>query len=210
MVLATSITTTSQPPVEWQRFAELGDQFLIGYSKLDGGTPAVTLFNVGHAVELYLKALLLKDDPQCDVGKKYGHQVDKMILDLAPSHQSALSAYLLRSSVYQKFMHQLVPAIETADPDYEHYVLNQEMYWVARYLADLKYLGSKHKKMPDTYAVFCVPCNPYWLNFFLAMRTELGWPILGMWSDPIRNFLGRNHTNSVSTNFLSHFSTSGP
>lgn len=163
----------------------LGDQWLLGYLHLPGSAAPVPLFSVGHAVELYLKAVFLKHDPKLDVRKK-GHRIDKMLSEIRVSHPPLLASYELRDSAYAKFnLSSPLPISAVVDPDYEHFIRHQELYWVARHLADIKYLGTIHNNLSPNFAVACMPANPYWANFFREIREHLGWPEVGMWADHI-------------------------
>ncbi|MBL0145375.1 MAG: hypothetical protein IPP48_06085 [Chitinophagaceae bacterium] len=99
---------------------------------------------------------------------------------------------------------QLVTFEQSADPDYEEYIKNQEMYWVSKFLLDLKYLGTIHKSLPETFGIFIMSCNPYWLHFFIELRTFLGWPIAGQFFDFIGQSLQQPCINEQQHFFLSN------
>jgi len=160
------------------------------------------MFCIGHAVELYLKAVFLKLDPTVDVTKK-SHRVGEMLAEVQNRAPGLLAGYTLRDLVYQKFMsNPLIPLAQTADPDYEHYIQHQELYWVARYLQDLKYLGTVHKQMPDQFAVLAMSCNPHWETFFHELRRYLAWPEQGAWFDHIGRFMASNSAPPPVQRFL--------
>jgi hypothetical protein len=186
----------------WQNFTMLGDQFIVAYSRLDAQTVPVTLFTVGHAVELYLKATILKIDPDFDI-LSLGHRIDKMILKVNELEPTLLNSYKLKEDVYVKFMNGVPVTIEqSADPSYEHYVINQELYWVSKYLLDLKYLGTIHKSMPQTFSIFIRACNPYWLNFFIELRKFLGWPTENQYFDFIKKSFENQLIHKEQEEFL--------
>lgn len=185
----------------WQEFAMTADDFLIGYAQLIHPAPPVQLFCVGHAAELYLKAARLKLDTNIDI-TKMSHRVGDMISGLQAREPSLLTAYALREAVYKKFIGRLVPMAEISDPDYKHYIRHQELYFVSRYLADIKYMGTAHKVMPITFSIMVAPCNPYWLPFFRELRCFLGWPIQGMWFDYIDRYLKDHRQDSQTRRFL--------
>jgi hypothetical protein len=186
----------------WQDFAMLGDEFLVGYSRLDSGIVPVSLFTIGHAVELYLKATVLKIDPSFNV-RRLGHRVGDTIQTIRTLDAALLANYQLRPAVYTKFMNgNLIPMAAAADPDYEHYIANQELYWISRHLADLKYLGTIHNTLPNTFAIMVRPCNPYWLTFFNELRDFLGWPIAGAFDDNVATAIAQPVTNIAQTQFL--------
>ncbi|MBL0145380.1 MAG: hypothetical protein IPP48_06110 [Chitinophagaceae bacterium] len=99
---------------------------------------------MAHAAELYLKATVLKIDPAFNV-LRLGHKIDDIIKKVQELEPSLLTSYNLRPAIYEKYMKgQLVTFEQSADPDYEEYIKNQEMYWVSKFLLDLKYLGTIH------------------------------------------------------------------
>ena len=83
----------------------------------------------------------------------------------------------------------LPPISVFADPDYQHYVANQELYWVSKHLADIKYLGASHKTIPPTYSMVVCAANLYWANFFNELRRYLQWPIEGSREDYVAQSL---------------------
>jgi hypothetical protein len=153
-------------------FAALADDFLIAYAEQSGAATPAMLFTVGHAVELYLKAALVAQNANTDP-KKSRHRVDDMLKTVQGWTPPLLAGYVLRASVPPKFMAGPVPVAMTADPDYGHYVAHQELYWVANFLADLKYLGASHVKLPLTYAVSAMSRNPVWLLVLIRFRGHL-------------------------------------
>ena len=168
----------------WQNLACLGDQFLLMYSQCRTNTPAATLFNVGHAAELYLKAMAIRDNPSKSA-TSYKHGVSEL-LDVAHSNGLLLD-YSVSTTIRDKIMRTWPHPIEAMnDPDFQAYVANQELYWVAYYLADIKYLSSEHIRAPDTFGIMVMARNPYWVSFFLQLRRYLNWPAAGGFFDSIK------------------------
>jgi hypothetical protein len=73
----------------------LADGFLIAYACSPHAGMGAGLFNIGHAVELYLKAVLRKANPNVDVSN-YGHKIEKLLASVQTTHPSLLSGYVLR------------------------------------------------------------------------------------------------------------------
>ncbi|MBL0145374.1 MAG: hypothetical protein IPP48_06080 [Chitinophagaceae bacterium] len=94
----------------WQNFAMLGDQYLVAYSRLDAQTVPVTLFTVGHAAELYLKATVLKIDPAFNV-LRLGHKIDDIIKKVQELEPSLLTSYNLRPAIYEKIYERSISYI---------------------------------------------------------------------------------------------------
>lgn len=157
-------------------FVDVGDQFLIAYACSSWAGPAVHLFTIGHAAELYLKAALLKIQPGTDV-TKFGHKIGDLLAKLQSYSPSLLAAYTLRKSAADKWLLNPVgPESFGIDPDYDHYVNNMELYWVSRYLADTKYLLASHKAAIKSFVVVSTGLNEYWQPFFRELRNFLGLP----------------------------------
>lgn len=161
----------------WQQFASTGDQFLIMYAQSATVTPSASLFTVGHAAELYLKAVSTKLDPNFNA-VKYGHHVDRL---LQVAHNTGLLAdFQVSESVRDRIMMKWPHPIEMlGDTDYQQYVACQELYWVAYFLADSKYLGVGFRSAPESYGVTTLARNPFWIPFFKELRTFLGWSLDG-------------------------------
>jgi hypothetical protein len=169
----------------WQSLASLGDQFLLAYAQCTTNTPVATLFNVGHAAELYLKALALQVNPSKSPSS-YGHDVSSL-LDLAHSEKLLLE-YEVHSRVRDRIMKKWPHPIEAMhDPDFQSYVSHQELYWVAFYLGDVKYLGAKHLRAPETFGIMVMTRNPYWVSFFRQLRRHLNWPASGGSLDHVKS-----------------------
>jgi len=65
-----------------------------------------------------------------------------------------------------------IPFTDTlmSDAEYLHFVPNQELYWVAKFQKDIKYLGTTGKKMPTQYSVIVMERNPYWIPIIRELR----------------------------------------
>jgi HEPN domain-containing protein len=167
----------------WLNFCMLGDQFIGSYLRLDSRTMPATLFNVGHALELYLKAVLLKGGTTKRELFMKSHDIGAMLEEVNQT-RGLLKDFQLNPVVYTKYVGgRLIPIREVTDaygnpnePLYIDYVQKQELYWVGKYLQDLKYLGTFHKDLPNTYSILCMPGNPFWAEIFKELRKFLGWP----------------------------------
>jgi len=149
----------------YQEFRELGDQWLIDYACKIANTPAQTLFVIGHCLEAYCKAAILKNDPSINITeRKYGHNIGFMIEEIK-RNIGILKQISLISGIESKFMKGgLVPMTAMNDPDYHHYIANQELYWAAKFQKDIKYLGTSGKNMPTQYSIMVMNRNPYWIS----------------------------------------------
>jgi hypothetical protein len=116
------------------------DEFLITYACIGHLGWRAGFFNLGHSVELYLKAAMRKAQPNIDVSR-YGHDIERLLRDVQAAAPPLLSNYVLRKSAADKYL--LNPTGATnfrIDPDYDHYHHHMELYWISRYLMDTKYV----------------------------------------------------------------------
>lgn len=165
--------TAAQPSTELLTFSELADQWLIAYASTFSSMPLPTLFIVGHCLEAYCKAAILKNDPTINVsGGRYGHDIEFMITELQRKC-GVLSTVSFYPSVKDRFMTGgPIPWTDLlmSDAEYLHYIANQELYWTAKFQKDLKYLGTPGKNMPLQYSVMVMERNPYWSPILRELR----------------------------------------
>ncbi len=157
----------------YNEFRDLGDQWLISYACTISNMPIPTLFIVGHCLEAYCKAVILKNNPAVNIfDRKYGHDIEAMITEIK-TDIGILDGVMFYPNVEARFMTGgLIPFTDTlmSDAEYLHFVPNQELYWVAKFQKDIKYLGTTGKKMPTQYAVLVMERNPYWVPIMRELR----------------------------------------
>lgn len=151
-------------------FCELGDQWLIVYANSLTFPSPVTLFMVGHCLESYCKSALLRIDPFRNV-VGFGHNIERM-LNTLKDEANLLQDISFHPDVENSYMTGgLIPVSETDNPEYTHYIQNQELYWTAKFQKELKYLGTPGKRMPTEYALFVMNRNPYWIPVLGELRS---------------------------------------
>lgn len=153
-------------------FADLGNQFLISYACSSWAGPIANLFSVGHAVELYLKAVVRRISPEIDVST-YRHDVRRLLSDVQEKAAPLLSTYRLKQSAADAWLlNPIQPIGLGVDADFDHYSTHSELYWISRYLMDTKYLFASQKgdlaKSPFAFVV--MGRNEYWQPFFKELR----------------------------------------
>jgi hypothetical protein len=158
-------------------FLDTADQFLIRYSVPPALIP-VSLFEIGHAIELYLKATKLKLTGDVDEAISDGHKI-RDIWGYCKSHDANfMPHYELRDSILSSdFIHDAGASLSPEDQT--HYLENQEFYIIAKHLLDIKYIGTTFKTLNKSkkYSVWgMIDQNPYWLAFLKELRHYLGWP----------------------------------
>ena len=154
-----------------REFLELGDQWLITYAHIISDTPITTLFIIGHCLESYCKAALLKNDSKADVFK-FGHDIESMIIEIK-NVTTILKEVRFYPNVEPRFMTGgLIPFTDTlmSDEEYLHFISNQELYWVAKFQKEIKYFGTSGKKVPMQYSVTVIARNPHWVAILKEIR----------------------------------------
>lgn len=149
-------------------FLLLADQWLIHYASITSKTPIPTLFAVGHALELYAKAAILKNDQGINVYKE-GHDIWSLIVKLKTDY-NILETYDIRERVLSQFLNGNIAYYESDSSDAENYRMNMEFYWVASLLKDIKYLGTYCRSISNGYFLVVKERNPYWIPILRELR----------------------------------------
>jgi hypothetical protein len=164
----------------WQEYAQAGDDWFIGYAHAPARLPHVSLFLVGHAVELYLKATYVKLYRDEERAMKLSHNL-KCIWDGCKTADKAFMAGReIRHSVFSvNFLHpKAFSTLSVADQ--VHYIENQGFYIIMKHLPDLKYFSLPWKKqLPGTKGIWAGPRDMYWIRFFKDLRAYLNFPNKG-------------------------------
>ena len=92
----------------------------------------------------------------------------------------------LRASILQTNILNGGQSDSLVPQDFHHFVEYQELYLVAKHLADIKYIGTPLKTASGTLAfAFSFP-NPMWAAIFTEISRYLGWkPKTETWSVPL-------------------------
>ncbi len=159
----------------WQDFLDTADQFFISYSSHTALIP-VSLFEIGHTIELYLKAANTKITQDIKNARFYRHDI-KAIWDACKTLDPTFMPHFeLRDSIFNsEFVHD--NGLSLSPDDQIHYFKNQEFYLIAKHLSDIKYLGAPLNSIKKSYYSFAIlEKNPYWISFLKELRHYLGWP----------------------------------
>ncbi len=168
---------------DWCWFLEPADEWFVTYAMIPlvPGFLNVTMFSIGHTVELCLKGVVMKQTGASvgEIIKKYGHDIEKLWRK-CKSDQDFMPDYEIRDSVLKAnllergFEKEL---IKSSKSDFESYSKHQELYFLAsRYLPDLKY-GAVAKR--GVYPMTYYHPNPYWIGFVKELRRYLEYPSPG-------------------------------
>jgi len=168
----------------WHICAQAGDEWLITYA-LSPNLGAVTLFAVGHAVELYLKAVNLK----CDGKTRLSHEIKDLWDDCKRRDAAFMPSYEIRQSALDAPLFSGRNEFEFLNAaDCESFFSNMGLYLVAKLLPDLKYAGLEMQRHSGPFARGSVYPDPYWIKFFSGLRAYLQYPA-PEYRDPIAQHL---------------------
>ena len=160
---------------QWHSFLWTADEWLVNYFCVPSGLGSVTLFSIGHALELYLKAAYSKKIGNVDAAVRKGHNL-KSIWDSCKTHDSDfMPEYEIRDSVFAANLFS-TPGPKLSLDDQRHFLLHQEFYLVMKLLPDLKYLGASMKLLQGPYGIGYLHPNEYWVRFFKRLRRYINHP----------------------------------
>ncbi|HKZ55353.1 MAG TPA: hypothetical protein VJ123_07725 [Anaerolineales bacterium] len=160
-------------PRQWDSFLLAADEWIINYALPPMMLHSVKLFSIGHALELYLKAAYTKLSGNIDEAIEFRHDIPKIWAACKTRDSAFLPQYELREVVLARDLLSVDHYSTLEKPDLMHFLQNQELYVVAKYLADLKYLGAPLKQIEGAYAVGYSFPNPRWIILFRALREYL-------------------------------------
>ena len=186
---------------EWSAFLSSADEWIVDYSLPVVPLTSVKLFAVGHALELYLKAANAKLSGSVEDAVKFGHNLHALWFDCKARDTGFLPMYELRPAVLERDLLNHESYCRLDANDLGHFLENQELYVVTKYLPDLKYLGAPLKKIAGAYALGFVHPNPKWAELFRALRLYLGHPETGR-ADTIRHYTEAGVVSGASLQFL--------
>ena len=159
---------------EWHSFLSAADEWFIAYA-LPPVLMDVKFFAIGHTVEMYLKAANTKITGDIKRAMKFGHQIKAIWDDCKAKDSAFMPQYEIRDDIYNM---DLVPSPYKGlnKEDTIHLGNNYELYIIAKYLPDLKYLGAPPRKMKTGAGLYLLYPNSYWIYFLKDMRRYLGHP----------------------------------
>jgi len=163
-------------PYNWNCFLQSADEWLITYALPPQRFIFVKLFAIGHVVELHLKASYAKLSGSVDEAIRFGHDIPKL-WNACKIDNTFMPRFELRSAVLNtEILNTEALSQQLSADDRNHLFANMEFYIVAKYLADLKYLGAPLKKIDKAYAIGGNFPNIYWIHFLKEVRAFLDTP----------------------------------
>ena len=151
------------------------DQFFVSYS-VQPLFISVKLFEIGHVVELYVKAALIKFTGNDQLPIKYGHNIKRIWAEWIKD-KFFMPNYEIRDTIFKiDFGRDDGRLLSPNDRD--HYLKNRELYYITKYLPDIKYLGNFNSKynLDDGWTFTISFQNLYWIDFIKELRRYLNWP----------------------------------
>jgi hypothetical protein len=158
----------------WERYLYSGQEWLISYICAPGFLESVKPFSIGHAFELHLKAVhvkILGDEEKC---LKVGHNILLLWDEIKAADPTFLSSIEFRKRILTaNFLEHGLDA-EFFQEDWPHFVQYNELYIVAKHLAEMKYFGTPLRKRSGPMQYGWSFPNPMWLNILQEIRRFLG------------------------------------
>jgi hypothetical protein len=185
----------------WTGFVSLADEFLVAYSVPPLLVP-VKLFEIGHALELYLKACHISRSGDVDAAMRLGHRIPELWRACKSLDSAFMPNHRLRDDILAAPIFQANPQHGLATADYLEFLEHQELYLVARLLPDLKYLGTRLRTIKGQTGFGFVYPNDSWIPFFAELRRFLKYPD-GKQLDMIEHHLESGKLPAQSVRFLS-------
>jgi hypothetical protein len=172
---------SKDPDRDWLRFMHSADAFFVSYA----ATPLmieVTLFLIGHAVELYLKAAYTKQTCDIDGAIRFGHDIEKLFAACKKNDPQFMKVFNSKKGA----------------PDIYNLMKHREFFVIADKLSDLKYLGAPRKKITNIGAEFQ---NDDWIEFVREIRLYLKYPSEGD-IDTLKCYAERIEENVSAKRFI--------
>jgi hypothetical protein len=171
--------TQPLPDYHWNRLAQEGDEWIVSYACTSGIVGSASLFSIGHAFELYLKAVHTKNSGNVDEAIKFGHNVKKLWEECKKKDSSFLSDYEIRPRIRSKELFMGSEDYSTmSKDDLLHFLQNKHLYLIVEHLPDLKYFGLKWttSSKKDGMSIGWCSHDPYWIKLFRYLRKYLEYP----------------------------------
>jgi len=179
----------------WCTWVQAADQWFIAYASLPHLQPGVPFWCAGHAVELYLKAAVVKGTGDQKKAMSFRHDISDLWKECRKLDPSFLPAYDLRDSILTRDILLLRAPSRMQDlspDDLQHFFDNEPLYIVAKLQGDLKYFPLHMHSRPDSPGVLVEAWpNMFWLKFVKSLRQYLEFPPPGT-RDFIRHLLERD------------------
>jgi hypothetical protein len=172
----------------WERFVSAGDDWIFTYALtcaamgLGGHLFGPRLFAIGHAMELYLKAVYLHSHPDAtprEVANNFDHDIRRLLDECKHANPDLLHDYEIRMSIWSRGEDMFSPRYydglmkKRAYDEVLHFAKHQELYMAAKALQDLKYYPVPMPSLAGPFGFAHIAPNPYWSTLFRELRGHL-------------------------------------
>ena len=164
---------------DWNPYAQEGDKWIIAYASVSGlyTVQAASVFIIGHAVELYLKAAHIKiyNDEERAIG--FGHRLHDIWSECKSRNAKFMQAFDIRDSIFKQDFFDPKVVMQLSEADKINFDSHRNLYAILKELQNLKYWGVpwKPKRLAETSIVTQWP-DMFWVRFFKDLRGFLGHP----------------------------------
>lgn len=167
----------------WYGYYYAGDQWFITYacqSPFPLQNIAWTALQL--SVELYLKAKLVKETGATKEAFKFGHNIEGILRKCQEVDPSFLPSFHIKRDILQvgkELFRHIGPDFrckKLTDSQNTEVKAQLELYVLAHFGADLKYLGAPLKTQDGQFCIGFSTHNPMWINFFKEARMGIGVP----------------------------------
>jgi len=160
---------------QWFSFLWTADEWFINYT-LPPALAQVKLFIIGHSIELYLKAAYTYISDDVNKAISFGHRIKSLLDACKELVPSFMPSYEIRDKVLETIFDPNQNLDHLEKDNLEHYFAHQELYFIAKMLPDLKYLGAPLKTIKGPYGLVQMERNPYWIDFLTEIREFIDYP----------------------------------
>jgi len=161
---------------EWQAFMQLGDDFLVAYAQVSPRL-VVRTFLIGHATELYLKAVLLKRGLSLPEVKSHRHDLKSLLSRCREADPKLPVEFEFRDTVLATLRDTRGARMNDrlSPDDAKHFSEYLDLYYAAYAQGDLKYLGTMVERGLDVlYVSYPSSGVKLMLDIFDPIRRYLG------------------------------------
>lgn len=137
---------------------------------------SVSLFLVGHTVEMYLKAASAKITGDLNEAIQFGHKIKDIWFNCKKHDPDFMPSFEIRESVYNVELFKSGVWNRLTSSDFQHFMANQSLYIIAKLLPDLKYLGTPMKSITGGFGLAFAHRDPFWIDFLKELRAYLQIP----------------------------------
>lgn len=186
----------------WHSLADSGDEWLVAYACIPPAATGASLYSIGHAIELYLKAAHTVKFGDIGTAIGFGHRLWDIWNACRANDSGFMSAYQFRDEVRSIDLLDPAAADGLGVDARTHLIEHQLFYLVLKHLPDLKYFGLPWKtRKPMPSAVGFVHPDSRWIDFVRELRRCIGHPARDR-ADRVEQLIDSQVLPEVAANYL--------